>query len=41
MLMEAYRSSDDFSDKSPRTRSDYQKVLDYLKPIESEYSWRE
>jgi integrase len=33
MLIEAYRAHAAFQDLAPRTRSDYQLVFDYLKPI--------
>jgi hypothetical protein len=33
MLVNEYRASPAFLDLAPRTRSDYQKVFDYLKPI--------
>jgi hypothetical protein len=33
MLVTEYRASSDFSSLAPRTRADYQRVLDYLKPI--------
>lgn len=33
MLVTEYRASSDFSGLAPRTRADYQRVLDYLKPI--------
>jgi hypothetical protein len=33
MLIEAYRSHAAFLDLAPRTRSDYQSIFDYLKPI--------
>jgi integrase len=32
-LIEAYRRSPEFAELAPRTRSDYQKVFDYLKPL--------
>ena len=35
-LIEAYRKSPEFSDLAERTRSDYQKVFDYLKPIDGD-----
>src|SRR6476660_4124091 len=34
LLISAYRTHEAFTDLAPRTRSDYQKVFDYLKPIE-------
>ncbi len=34
LLISAYRASDDFLDKAPRTRRDYQRVFDYLRPID-------
>ncbi len=33
MLVTEYRASSDFNDLAPRTRADYQRILDYLKPI--------
>ena len=33
MLIEAYRGHAAFLDLAPRTRSDYQAVFNYLKPI--------
>lgn len=36
MLIERYRSHRDFKDKAPRTRKDYQRCFDYLKPIQDE-----
>jgi hypothetical protein len=33
MLIAAYRAHPAFTDLAPRTRSDYQRVFDYLKPI--------
>jgi len=33
LLIEKYRSSIAFKDLAPRTRCDYQRILDYLKPI--------
>lgn len=33
-LITAYRSGPRFQTRAPRTRSDYQKVFDYLKPLE-------
>jgi integrase len=34
-LIEAYRASPEFVSLAPRTRSDYQKIFDYLKKIEA------
>jgi integrase len=34
-LIAAYRASPEFTELAPRTRSDYQKVFDYLKPIDA------
>ena len=34
LLISAYRTHEAFTDLAPRTRSDYQKVFDYLKPID-------
>jgi integrase len=34
-LIAAYRASPEFTELAPRTRLDYQKVFDYLKPIET------
>lgn len=33
MLIADYRASSTFQDLAPRTRSDYQRVFDYLRPI--------
>jgi integrase len=33
MLLAEYRASSDFNGLAPRTRADYQRMLDYLKPI--------
>ena len=33
LLITEYRSSPEFLDLAPRTRADYQRCLDYLKPI--------
>jgi integrase len=33
MLIQAYKSHEAFKDLEPRTRSDYQRIFDYLKPI--------
>lgn len=33
-LLASYRTSPRFVERKPRTRSDYQKIMDYLKPIE-------
>jgi integrase len=33
LLISKYRDHDDFRSKAPRTRADYQKCFDYLKPI--------
>jgi len=33
MLLTQYRASSEFKSLAPRTRTDYQRVLDYLKPI--------
>jgi hypothetical protein len=33
LLIAEYRSSQSFLDLAPRTRADYQRCLDYLKPI--------
>jgi integrase len=33
VLIQAYKSHEAFSDLEPRTRADYQRVFDYLKPI--------
>lgn len=33
LLVEGYRSSSEFQDLAPRTQKDYQRCLDYLKPI--------
>lgn len=35
-LVAAYRGSPEFAGLAPRTRADYQAVLDYLKPIDAE-----
>jgi integrase len=32
-LLESYRGSPRFTDLKPRTRSDYRKIMDYLKPV--------
>ena len=33
LLIAEYRASSEFLDREPRTRADYQRCLDYLKPI--------
>ena len=35
-LFAAYRASPEFTELAPRTRSDYQKVFDYLKPLDGD-----
>src|SRR5512133_912537 len=35
-LIAAYRRSPEFLELAPRTRSDYQKVFDYLKPLDGD-----
>lgn len=33
LLIQEYRKHEDFTDLAPRTKSDYQAIFDYLKPI--------
>lgn len=35
-LIEAYRRSPEFAELAPRTRSDYQKIFDYLQPLDAD-----
>src|SRR4051794_27719002 len=35
-LIEAYRRSPEFAELAPRTRSDYQKIFDYLQPLDGD-----